>query len=867
MQRYDVEPDEEFYAALIAVAGKAGKLDLAFETLVDMSASGVQPNSTSMSALIQACLMHGDLQCGRRVYELALKQNIPPSTSVYNRMMDWYAVEHRFGDVVSLVSDMVKHGRDPNLNSYRVIFNACQRCYQPQLAAEVYSIMRAKKIPILQKKMAHTMYYTLIKTYYNQIRQMWEESAGPDAGREPWRLAQSPAVRQAEAEVLLRALAAANRPEGFTGMARPATPINLGRSLTLPPDSINWAQLAIGLYRDMVLDGHQPNLDILDKLMACLRLPLAQFVTKGAVPEADRSHANSAANGIAPPQVAASAQGAIAAAAAAGQPLSPEDLIELAHLGTPQPVAQKLEASMYEVAFDRRTFSILEDAANRGQIASYKAVDEAPMTLDLRSYPPTLAEVMVLGLLNAVEKRVARTGQSQFKQQIEILVPPFCTDYITWPSYVERLNFHYDEGMSYESDSEDMSGSMSGSYEENHEPGNGNGSETSSYSGASSDVLYSLPSNTRVVGSPTFGAPSTLIDDEDDPNPMCTTFPSPPHHLLSCHNATTFGEPSTLIDDEDEYEEVDVFSMQGQSPPTSTPTLTPCTTFPSPPHHLLSCHNATTFGEPSTLIDDEDEYEEVDVFSMQASALQEPPAGMGGIMTMSELAREVRSPSTASTDSSASSGTASSSDRFTDVTGLAVAATCRRMKIFAKLDGHKGVITMAPGAISRWAIVRHKLGSAFSSATGSLTTQPTPTQYTRVLPHRWAIVRHKLGSALSSAASSSSSESDSGKAQQHNSSPASSSPASSTSPQAPSSRFGQQGRTMFRPTPLQLSPSDQTRNLRLGLPMPGGIKGTPLPRGTVPGPSIGQGLSSFGPPTPPKSGPPRRQPPPSPSDY
>ncbi len=59
--------------------------------------------------------------------------------------------ESRFGEVVSLTCDMVKAGLAPNLNTYRIIINACQRADQAQLAIEVYAVMRAKKIPILQK--------------------------------------------------------------------------------------------------------------------------------------------------------------------------------------------------------------------------------------------------------------------------------------------------------------------------------------------------------------------------------------------------------------------------------------------------------------------------------------------------------------------------------------------------------------------------------------------------------------------------------------------------------------------------------------------------------------------------------------------
>ena len=59
--------------------------------------------------------------------------------------------EFRFGEVVSLACDMVRSGHAPNLNTYRILINACQRADQAQLAIEVYATMRAKKIPILQE--------------------------------------------------------------------------------------------------------------------------------------------------------------------------------------------------------------------------------------------------------------------------------------------------------------------------------------------------------------------------------------------------------------------------------------------------------------------------------------------------------------------------------------------------------------------------------------------------------------------------------------------------------------------------------------------------------------------------------------------
>lgn len=38
----------------------------------------------------------------------------------------------------------------PNMNTYRVLLNACQRTDQGALAFEIYAVMRSKRLPILQ---------------------------------------------------------------------------------------------------------------------------------------------------------------------------------------------------------------------------------------------------------------------------------------------------------------------------------------------------------------------------------------------------------------------------------------------------------------------------------------------------------------------------------------------------------------------------------------------------------------------------------------------------------------------------------------------------------------------------------------------
>ncbi|MEW5313850.1 MAG: hypothetical protein WDW38_005383 [Sanguina aurantia] len=137
MQRNRVRPDKKFYAALMAVAGHAGHLHLAFGLMDEMMAEGIPPQHLHHLA--------------RKVYDLCRARDVYPGLSQYNRMMDYYATHFRFGDVVSLLSDMVSAGLTPNLNTYRVVIVACQEAGQVQLAFEVFSLLQQSKIEILQE--------------------------------------------------------------------------------------------------------------------------------------------------------------------------------------------------------------------------------------------------------------------------------------------------------------------------------------------------------------------------------------------------------------------------------------------------------------------------------------------------------------------------------------------------------------------------------------------------------------------------------------------------------------------------------------------------------------------------------------------
>ncbi|GAX74542.1 hypothetical protein CEUSTIGMA_g1991.t1 [Chlamydomonas eustigma] len=730
MQRAKVEPDKKFYAALMAVAGKAGRLDLALETLENFASEGLLLTTTVDNALIYAA--QRDLTLMRKVYDQSARHGVYPEISQYNRMLDWYATQSRFGDVVSLVCDMVRSGRAPNLNTYRTIINACQRADQAQLALEVYATMRARRIPILQKSFEQTIYFQLLKVCFNQIRYQWGSSSG--AGSSSSKSApgvrlgsQRPVVRLQEAEALLSALRSADHTTASTSgrmimgagesgisstlpgtgssSSAPSSGATSSRRrpgaslLAMPPENVNWQQQALMLYRDMTTGGHRPNVQVLDKLLGCLRLKLV--LKREQVPSNEGSYGSPHEEGGSAPRSSSSAApgftgigmgalsgrfpgsiGTMQSIELGRQPWQvPVDILGAGSnegRGAPGSPSSAMASSQsnaenvrtgkrYESGFDKRAMNVLEDAMSRGFIPSIK-VDEGPATIDLREMPPTISELVVQYVLSAFEKRAIKTGRCQVTSSVTFLVPQFDRNYILWPSYGEKMNKHYSE------------------------------------------------MKIADVGIKKKGAPAIPFEAVSQPQ-EARDFMGDPRNGLP-HPA-------------------------GQKPV------------------LQLLEGALRNTVPHVL----------DVGKAAASPSQEPvpqasaSRGRGAMpLTASETA--------AALSSSEGLPLLSSSDRprfkAKTATGLAVAAMCKRLKVFSQLDPVKGVIVLKPTEISRWLITKRNFdmnphavsadnaltqqGNLASGSLGGYASKSVAEQLTQASEERFraapSMVKMRAGAAL-----------------------------------------------------------------------------------------------------------------------
>ncbi len=383
LQRAGVQPDSALYVCLIMAVGRGGKLDLV-ETLYDeMMSDGLIPCIGTESALITVYVANGELDKAEEIYKRMTSKGQPPHMHAYNSLINSEAKAMKLGNVIALVRDMMSFGMEPDDFTFTAILNACQHSKQSELALDIYRVMRMRNIRIDD---VHAL--LLLKICYSELRQLWDAAA---TGGTHNSFAPAGMSRNREKMELISVLS----PPG---------------QVVVPKDSgsaVPWQSHACQIYRDALSVGVKPSLPVLNMALMCLKVPLY----------AARGH---------------------------GSPS--EDLatqtLQL-HAGWQPNLAQKTQMSQMsqyaevqgKIGIDGiyhvQALSFMEDAIVGGLLPSI-TVDSSE-SYDLREYPPAVAEVYVLLLLQASQRQVIETRR-YLKRDIKFMVAPYDRKKVFLPS-------------------------------------------------------------------------------------------------------------------------------------------------------------------------------------------------------------------------------------------------------------------------------------------------------------------------------------------------------------------------------------------------------------------------------------------------
>ncbi|CAL5402224.1 unnamed protein product [Camellia sinensis] len=311
MTRKGVIPDEMYLSALIDVAGHAGKVDAAFEILREARKQGIHIGTISYSSLMGACSNAKNWQKALELYEDIKSIKLKPTVSTMNALITALCDGNQLQKAQEVFSEMKRVGLHPNTITYSILLVASEKKDDADVGLMLLS--QAKK-----------------------------DGVAPNL-------------------VMSRCLIAMcfRRFEKACMHGEPVLSFNSGR----PQIDSKWTSLALMVYREAIIAGVVPTMEVFSQLLGCLQLPCDASLR-------DR-------------------------------------LIENLGVDTDSPKRSNL-CSLVEGfgEYDPRAFSLLEEAASLGIVPSV-SFKESPIVVDARKLPIHTAEVYLLTVLKGLKHRLA----------------------------------------------------------------------------------------------------------------------------------------------------------------------------------------------------------------------------------------------------------------------------------------------------------------------------------------------------------------------------------------------------------------------------------------------------------------------------
>ncbi|XP_058213156.1 pentatricopeptide repeat-containing protein MRL1, chloroplastic [Rhododendron vialii] len=311
MTRNGVIPDETFLSALIDVAGHAGKLDAAFEILQDARKHGKRLGTISYSSLMGACSNAKNWQKALELYEDIKSIKLRPTVSTMNALITALCDGDQLQKALEVLSEMERIGLCPNTITYSILVVASEKKDDVEIGLRLLS--QAKKDGV-------TLNLVMSRCLIAMCSRRFEKAYA---------------------------------------LGEPIFSFNSGR----PQIDSKWASLALKVYRQTILAGIVPTMEIFSQVLGCLQLPH------------DASLRNS--------------------------------LVENLGVSTDSPKRSTLYSLVDGFGeYDPRAFSLFEEAASRGIIpcVSFK---EIPIVIDATELHVHTAKVYLLTVLKGLKNQLA----------------------------------------------------------------------------------------------------------------------------------------------------------------------------------------------------------------------------------------------------------------------------------------------------------------------------------------------------------------------------------------------------------------------------------------------------------------------------
>ncbi|KAK9136447.1 hypothetical protein Syun_015777 [Stephania yunnanensis] len=311
MTRNGVVPDEMFVSALIDVAGHAGKVDAALKFLEEVRARGIKLGNIAYSSLMGACSNAKNWQKALEVYDDIRAIRLKPTTSTLNALITALCNGDQLHKAVEVHAEMKKAGVRSNTVTYTILLVASEKKDEVEIGLALHS--QAKEDGVVPRDITYKCLLSMCLGRFKNAQLLGEHILTFNSGK--------------------------------------------------PQIDNKWTSLALTIYREMILAGVVPNMEVLSLVLGCLQFPhdssvRARFIANlGVMADASRcSNICSLLDGF-------------------GE-------------------------------YDPRSFSLLEEAASLG-IVSCVSFKRSPIVVDARKFQVHAVEVYLITILKGLKHRLA----------------------------------------------------------------------------------------------------------------------------------------------------------------------------------------------------------------------------------------------------------------------------------------------------------------------------------------------------------------------------------------------------------------------------------------------------------------------------
>ncbi|XP_050231634.1 pentatricopeptide repeat-containing protein MRL1, chloroplastic [Mercurialis annua] len=221
MTRNGVAPDEMFLSALMDVAGHAGMLDVAFETLQEARIQGTQLGIVPYSSLMGACSNAKNWEKALELYEDIKAINLKPTVPTMNALISALCDGVQLSKAIEILSEMKSFGLCPNTITYSILIVASEK--KDDLDAALMLLSQVKQDSVAPTLLMYKCIIGMCLRRYQKACSLGEPILSSDSG---W-----PQIRN------------------------------------------EWTSKALMVYRETIAAGEKPTMEVVSQVLGCLQLP------------------------------------------------------------------------------------------------------------------------------------------------------------------------------------------------------------------------------------------------------------------------------------------------------------------------------------------------------------------------------------------------------------------------------------------------------------------------------------------------------------------------------------------------------------------------------------------------------------------